>query len=174
VLTRSPVNTGFEANGTTISHNLITGTDYGVLIDYPFYRLTISDNVFRNDTVGVYGPGALFDIQNTSITGNAFVRDGAAGVLIDTTGTGTKPVVISGNTFTRDGFHSGGLTDHAGHPVTDGLHVNSAPGSDIVITGNHTRSNAAYGIYAQPGTVVDGGGNTSVGNPDGCLGVACG
>ena len=133
----------------------------------------ITGNVFLNDTIGVLD-SIFFGFPNTSITGNRFVGDGAAGILLQTTGTNTRPVVISSNTFTGDGFHSGGLTDSAGHPVMDGLHVNVQAGSDIVISGNHTRHNAAYGIRAEPGTVVDGGGNTSVGNPDGCLGVTCG
>lgn len=175
VLIRSPIAAGFEDFAfTTISHNLITGAAMGVNIIYPSTDATISDNVFRNDTIGVFSGGPLQEISTTKITGNAFINDGAAGVLLNTTGTSTIPLMISGNTFAHNGFDSGGLTDSAGNPVRDGLHINSAPGSDIVISGNHTRHNAAYGIRAIPGSVVDGGGNTSVGNPDGCLGVTCG
>ncbi len=175
VLTRSPINAGFEDFVfTTITDNRIIGATTGVEITYPSINATISGNVFRNDTIGVMSSGPLQTISTTTITGNTFVGDGAAGILLETTGTSTRPLMISGNKFTRNGFNSGDLTDSAGHPVMDGLHVDSAPGSDIVITGNTTRLNAAYGIYAQPGTVVDGGGNTSAGNPDGCLGVSCG
>jgi nitrous oxidase accessory protein NosD len=174
VLNSSPIDVGFEAFVfTTISHNLITGAAVGISIEFPSIDATISGNVFRNDRIGVESAAPLATISTTKITGNAFINDFAAGVLLDTTGPSRIPLVISGNRFVHDGFSSNGLTDSAGNPVMDGLHINSAPGSDIVISGNHTRHNAAYGIRAVPGTVVDGGGNTSVGNPDGCLGVTC-
>jgi hypothetical protein len=44
----------------------------------------------------------------------------------------------------------------------------------ITVTGNGTRNNFRYGINAEPGLVVDGGGNTSSGDPEGCRGVVCG
>jgi hypothetical protein len=42
-----------------------------------------------------------------------------------------------------------------------------------VVGFNATKNSGAFGSYAVPGTVTDGGGNTSVANPSGCLGVTC-
>jgi hypothetical protein len=80
---------------------------------------------------------------------------------------------IQSNEFTGNGFHPAGITDRNGRPVADGLHVSAAAGSAIFIADNHTRRNASYGIFAEPGTVFDGGSNTSAGDPNGCLGVVC-
>lgn len=157
---------GASINGTTIRNGTIADSAVGIWMEET-KDTTISHVRLINDSAGLSG---MFQ-------GAIVARIASDGLrvehcLISTSG---RAIFTQGgdNTFTGDGFHSGGLTDSAGHPVMDGLHVNVQAGSDIVISGNHTRHNAAYGIRAEPGTVVDGGGNTSVGNPDGCLGVTC-
>jgi hypothetical protein len=42
-----------------------------------------------------------------------------------------------------------------------------------IVSNNVTINNASHGIFADPGSVVDGGGNISIDNPDGCTGVHC-
>jgi hypothetical protein len=78
-------------------------------------------------------------------------------------------MVVSGNTFANNGHRPGGRTDLLGNPLDDGLHITS--GGGITVAGNRTSGNADYGIEA-PGA-IDGGGNTSTGDPSGCLGVTC-
>lgn len=174
MLNNSPIEAGFEAFVfTNISHNHITDAAVAISLEYPSIDATISDNVFRNDRIGVQSVAPVAAISTTKITGNRFVDDGVAGILLDTPGTSKNPLMISGNRFVHDGFTPLFPNDSAGNPVQDGLHINASPGSDIVISDNRTRDNASYGIRAIPGTVVDGGGNTSVGNPNGCLGVTC-
>jgi hypothetical protein len=109
-----------------------------------------------------------------TISRNTFTDNAVAGILLEATsqysGYGTR---IEGNTLKSNGKRSGGRVDGAGRPIDDGIHVNVPAGSPVEITGNATRRNADYGIEAVPGSVTDGGGNTSSGNPSGCLGVTC-
>ena len=65
------------------------------------------------------------------------------------------------------------LQDINGSLVNDGLHITVPLGTDITVANNQTSNNADYGIEAQSGTVIDGGGNVSSNDPSGCLGVAC-
>lgn len=135
----------------------------------------IVGNTFSRNQVGVLARVQLVgELDGTVITGNTFVGNGAAGALVDVTGVlGAPTVTIERNLFFRNGFDNGGRTDRQGRPVADGLHISVPAGSGIVVANNETRGNARYGIFADPGTVADGGGNTSTGDPLGCLGVAC-
>ena len=80
---------------------------------------------------------------------------------------------INSNRFTANGYRLAGRKDRLGRPVADGLHIAVTAEADVSVADNATRNNASYGIFADPGTVHDGGGNTSVGDPNGCLGVTC-
>lgn len=105
------------------------------------------------------------------VSGNTFTGNRGNGVLVrpasDEAPVG--PLEISGNRFEGNGI---GRDEWTG---LDGIRVESAaPGSVIRVTGNQTRYNARYGINAEPGLVVDGGGNRSSGDPLGCRGVVCG
>src|SRR5262249_39233530 len=134
---------------------------------------TVAGNTFDGSDVGV-SLGVNHFIGDGSITGNTFIGNRAAGILVDADRSpSTSTIDIRGNTFRSNGRQSGGKVDLAGRAVNDGVHINAPAGSAITLTGNHTFDNADYGIEAQPGTVIDGGGNTSSGDPNGCLGVAC-
>ena len=106
---------------------------------------------------------------------NTFVDNGAAGILLNVgIRTDSAPIAdIAGNTFRANGFDADGLTDSEGNLVNDGLHVEGTTARSVTITDNRTFDNADCGIEATPGTVEDGGGNRSSGDPRGCLGVGC-
>jgi hypothetical protein len=54
----------------------------------------------------------------------------------------------------------------------NGIHIDVPPAAGILVARNHTRNCQNFGIWAAPGSVRDGGGNTSAGAP--CAGVVCG
>jgi len=170
VLSQSPVNT--HKCGGTISGSTLENASSAAVTLF-FGPVDISNNKFLNDGIGIkvdpVGPSG----GAGPITGNLFQNGGVAGVLID--GDSTVAVNISGNTFTGDGHSSGGTHDHDGNPVMDGLHIDLQvnPSNNVTVTGNHTSNDAAFGIWAKPGTAIDGGGNTSLGDPRGCSGVTC-
>src|SRR5207248_1831724 len=125
--------------------------------------------------IGVLGSTQhLLNLDGLSISNNTFSDNAVAGILLDAGGTVDQTLVtVAGNTFTSNGKRSGNTVDSAGHRVNDGLHVTVPLGSRVEIRDNVTRDNANYGIEAVPGSVVDGGGNRSTGDPAGCLGVRC-
>ncbi|RLK53590.1 right-handed parallel beta-helix repeat-containing protein [Actinokineospora cianjurensis] len=55
----------------------------------------------------------------------------------------------------------------------DGIRIDAQQPTGVVIRDNRLTNNDGYGVNAMPGTVVDGGGNVSRGNPLGCRGVVC-
>ena len=166
-----------ESASAVIENNRITGAPSGIIVgDISTTNDVITGNTFTDDTFGVQVlEDDLGFFAGTRITGNNFTDDDAAGIDIEAnTSTTSANVTISKNTFTSDGHRPGGAVDPHGHPVEDGVHIDVPAASDLLISDNNTRDDAAYGIYAQPGTVQDGGGNTSRGDPRGCLGVQCG
>ncbi|WP_439381910.1 PKD domain-containing protein [Amycolatopsis lexingtonensis] len=104
------------------------------------------------------------------VSGNRFVKKQGNGVLVRAISDNAPlgPLDISDNVFEGNGTGGDEWTG------LDGVRVESAaPGSVIRVTGNQTRNNARYGINAEPGLVLDGGGNRSSGDPLGCRGVVC-
>ncbi|MFD4637862.1 right-handed parallel beta-helix repeat-containing protein [Lentzea sp. NPDC058436] len=177
----SYVEIGAASRTTTFRNNEFVGAEAGIRAYNPYgaERLTVESNVFRDNTIGLNMgndhqlPYEAF--HDLVVTGNTFVNNSAAGLYFDPVGGGPGPhLLISGNTFTSNGHRSAGKVDRAGRAVNDGMHINVAPGSNIELRGNRTSNNADHGIEAQPGTVVDAGGNTSAGDPAGCSGVVCG
>lgn len=164
---------GVVAMAHTIAHNAFTGAGSGVSMADASSSASVTGNTFQGSLIGVR-PKLPHAFAATVIGHNIFLGAGAASVLLDDAGGGTGPVDITGNTVIGSGHQSGGMTDGAGNAVDDGIHVNAPPsGANVTITGNHTGTSADHGIEAVPGTVVDGGGNTSTGDPNGCLGVTC-
>lgn len=178
--TGSYVEIGAASRTTTIRGNEFIGAEAGIRAYHPFgaETLTVENNIFRDNTIGLnMGNNHQLPYEafhDLVVTGNTFVNNSVAGLYFDPVGGGPGPhLLISGNTFTSNGHRSSGKVDRAGRQVNDGMHINVALGSDIEIRGNTTTDNADHGIEAQPGTVVDGGGNTSSGDPAGCSGVVC-
>lgn len=127
---------------------------------------TVTDNVFTgSDTRGI-----LLTSGKGVVSKNTFVGNLGSGMLVLAGDAPIGPLEISDNVFEGNGISGEDF------PGKDGLAVESAgPGSVITVSHNHTRNNFRYGIYAAPGLVTDGGGNTSSGNgnPEGCSGVSC-
>jgi hypothetical protein len=173
-LTRSPVFIVLCAR-TVVRHNAIAAADPGVLLDLTATGTQVVGNTLTGNTIGVLLQSPLVDlVDGTTLSHNVFRDNAAAGVLFDTPGVQSGGgVVIDRNQFVHNGFAAAGRTDHLGNPVPDGLHVAVPPGGAIRVADNVTQRNARYGIFAIPGTVIDGGGNVSVADPLGCLGVVC-
>jgi len=166
----------FFANRLDIEDNQFTGADSGLgLTDLTFKASVIKGNVFNGGGVGVsIDARDLRGLNDIAISHNVFVDNSAAGILLQARGTGsTHAITISDNVFSSNGKASNGSVDLDGVPVDDGLHIDVPPASPVTVSDNFTLNNADHGIEAQPGTVIDGGGNISVGDPAGCLGVIC-
>jgi hypothetical protein len=148
----------FSGGGVHISAGSFHGP-YPPLYDGPIFSLPFDDPA---EFVGV------------EITGNTFDGADSAGVFIQIPAeVAVTDMVISGNTFIDNGHRPVWGRDLNGSLVNDGLHIAVARGADVTVSGNRTSGSADYGIEAAPGTVIDGGGNTSSNDPNGCLGVAC-
>ncbi|MFD9736218.1 nitrous oxide reductase family maturation protein NosD [Umezawaea sp. NPDC059074] len=162
---------------TTIADNRFSNGDRAVFVQQPASstNLRITGNKFTRNQIGVDASDTFTGLEDgITISENTFTENAVAGILLEST-VNQSPywVRIEGNTLRSNGQTSGGRVDSAGRPVNDGIHVTVPAGAPVEITGNITRTNADYGIEAVPGSVTDGGGNTSVGNPSGCLGVTC-
>lgn len=144
--------------------------DGGISIDSA-REVDISGNTFLGGGAGVWIPKP--GVADLRVSGNVFRNNGSAGLYwAGTNGSGE----IVDNIFENNGHDSSGFTDPGGSAANDGLHIYIVvpPGSSIVVARNHTSDNADFGIEAAPLGVQDGGGNTSIGDPNGCLGVQCG
>lgn len=114
-------------------------------------------------------------LQNTAVSENKFVNNGAAGLLVGVVAPGTMAgSTISDNRFVHNGFDPGGVVDPRRMTVDDRANISIGPGvGDVTLTNNKANGDADYGIEAVG--VIDGGGNEAHGNgnPDQCLGVTC-
>ncbi len=175
-LVRSTISYSSGRDGV-IRGNRISGATFGV--DFADSTgqssVQIERNTFTGNVIGVrVVRDTLIEITDLTISFNTFRDNGAAGVLMQSAEAFLGPFAIERNLFLQNGFNSGGRTDSAGRPVDDGLHTDVPVGSRVVVANNTTVNNADFGIEALPdGSVVDGGGNTSSGNPSGCAGVVC-
>jgi len=158
-----------------VQNNVFRATTIGLTIGATSFGGQIINNQFINNNLGIFtNVGNLAEIDGTAISGNTFVNNGAAGVLFNSAAiTGAPKIRITSNQFIHNGFTPAGRTDRLGRPVLDGLHTATTAGSLVYIGGNVTTVNARYGIFSDPGTVVDAGGNETIADPSGCLGVVC-
>lgn len=158
---------------STDGDNCASATVTGNTVDGPMgFSESSNYQVAGNTFTSRSSPLSLLHLGggHGTVTDNTFTSNPYCGLRVETVGGKlTGPVLISGNTFTSNGHGSGGATCSPG----DGLRIDADLGADITVSNNHTQNNAVYGIRATPGTVIDGGGNTSTGDPNGCLGVVC-
>ena len=158
-----------------IRDNWISGAETGVYLLDESPGTQVMGNTFVGNGIGLVAQLlAQPSFPAVVVSGNSFVNNDAAGVLLESVLV-SVPVVanINTNRFTANGYQPAGREDRLGRPVADGLHIAVTEVADVTVADNATRDNASYGIFADPGTVHDGGGNTSVGDPNGCLGVTC-
>ncbi|GLI01045.1 right-handed parallel beta-helix repeat-containing protein [Phytohabitans aurantiacus] len=147
--------------GATVAIDLqLAASEAGTLIE---------DNQFERNDIGVSITGPLNEAAGLTLRRNTFSGNRKAGIFIQApSGERDGPVTIANNTFTANGRGAPG-------PVNDGLHVDIEAGEPIfVIRDNTSRSNGDCGIEIRNGAVIDGRGNTSQGDPRGCVGVDCG
>ena len=165
----------FIANHLDIENNRFTDGSGLTVQDTTYQPSTIKGNVFDGGTVGLsIDTSSLDKLNNFGISHNVFTNNAAAGILLHSRMNSiTHSITISDNVFASNGKASNGWVDSHGVPVDDGLHVDIPAASLVTVGGNVTLNNADHGIEAQPGSVIDGGGNISVGDPAGCLGVVC-
>jgi Periplasmic copper-binding protein (NosD) len=175
VFVRSALGYGVNSTGWRITNNSFVNGTVGLDVGPASPGASIFNNSFVGNNLGIaLHTTNMLELNGTSIVRNSFYNNGAAGILFDSTGfTGSPTIKISGNQFFHNGFNPAGRTDRLGRPVADGLHTATTAGSQIVIAGSETFVNATFGISSDPGTVVDGGGNESDGDPSGCSGVFC-
>ncbi|MFC6016031.1 nitrous oxide reductase family maturation protein NosD [Plantactinospora solaniradicis] len=164
-------------DGTLIRGNLVRDTQYGVYTDVVTHHLRVEGNTFDGNRYGVRADvHVLGELDGLLVRNNRFTANDQAGMFLeaDIIGTGPARVTISDNRFTRNGYASTDL-DSAYRWIDDGLHTNVPVGSAVVVARNLTSHNAEFGIEGSPvGSVRDGGGNVSTGDPAGCIGVTCG
>jgi len=168
----------FLGRAHTLSANTVKGnTGAGVSITGTDSSGTalVGNKISENRVGAQIGEGGgLVVAAGTTIRGNEFRSNGAAGLLILVTlGTidGTK---VANNTFSGNGTAPGGTLDTSGAIVDDGFHAEVGASAGVVtVTSNTTVANADLGI--EVATVTDGGGNTGRSNGDTrqCSGVTC-
>ncbi len=158
------------------SNTVVSNDFYENIILAPYRNSLISNNDFYNSQ------GLAMKIATPArvdVIGNKFISSGSCGIMVAPYDEGQDghpigPLRISGNEFTSNGFG-----EDTGDNCHDGLRVTGMlPGDSVWISGNHARGNAGRGFDVDPasvadGTVVDGGGNTSVNDGQECRGIAC-
>lgn len=117
-------------------------------------RIELLRNTFSGGNwVGVHRP------VNGVIRGNRFEKMRSVGLFVDPKETLTGPLVIERNTFAEN--------------VGDGLRIDVPVPLDITVRRNTSENNSQYGMWAQPNTVKDGGGNISNNDALGCFTIVC-
>ena len=155
----------YQSRDVEVTDNLVVHNGTGLWTGGPeAQRGTISGNRFlENDKVGaMIGDGTASVLTQTSVSGNLFRGNGAAGLWLQGKVTADGST-ISDNLFVGNGYDPHGLVDEKGAPLDDGLHAwVPATAGTVTLTGNRAVHNAGHGIEAA--VVVDGGGNVEVAN----------
>ncbi|MBB5624822.1 right-handed parallel beta-helix repeat-containing protein [Sphaerisporangium krabiense] len=147
-----PVSLGYQSRRNVFRDNVFSNAGVAVRTDGASPGATFENNTFQNNNVGINSY-----IFSETVTGNRFVGNRTAGIYIrDVISTSS----ITGNVFQSNGGAPSGLTDPSGTPVRGGVHIGSSQPETLTLTGNTGVDNAGYFIFARPGTVTDGGGNT--------------
>ncbi|MET9633787.1 PKD domain-containing protein, partial [Lentzea sp. NPDC006480] len=172
---RNSIRIGSASRRATVSRSRLSGADTAISSLNLAPGLKIESNWFSENRIGAKIVSAVLDeLAGLTITGNEFLNNRAAGVLVDVDASSPVAGYFFGqNHFTSNGHQSDGLKDGGGSPVNDGLHLRIVGDGQAEIRENITANNAEYGIEATAAGVVDGGGNRSTNDPAGCLGVRC-
>jgi len=153
--------------GNTISGNI----EAGVAIWGPgTNRNVVRSNQVSSNGVGIHVCCGL-SLDKNQIVGNTVTFNAGTGILvIDEAPDGTT---VTDNLVRRNGFGQP-LDPRKPGQYDDGIHVEAPVNAWATIARNASDQNADLGIEAT-GNIVDGGGNTAVGNgdPAQCVGVVC-
>jgi hypothetical protein len=128
----------------------------------------VRNNTFSRSGIGLDLSG-IAQPSTHAIVGNTFSNNRASGLVVRASDPAFGfPVVVSGNTFTGNGFSPGANVDPTGSTLTSGAWANSG-----TFTNNKARGNAGHGIEVYQ--AVDGGSNSSRSNMTApqCVGVVC-
>jgi hypothetical protein len=171
---RSSLSAQIRSRRMIVRDNVFRGGGTALAIGSETPGVRIESNVFVDNDLGVHGQVIPLAMAGLVVRNNVFWNNRIAGLYLTPRSAGASgPMTFAGNMFVNNGHTSGGAVDSGGRAVNDGLHLDGITGDAVVIRDNLTVGNADYGIEVAPGPVTDGGGNTSVGDPSGCLGVAC-
>jgi len=175
VFTRSPIASFASSRRGSFRDNTFQGADIALDMSDNMLNTQVAFNTFRNNRIGLKMRGTpLAFLNGISVSDNTFTNNDAVGAWLESRDAVGLPVslAVQDNKFTDNGHTPGGLVDGTGQAIADGLHIDVPAGATFVVGFNATKNNGAFGIYAVAG-ITDAGGNTSVGNPSGCLGVTC-
>jgi hypothetical protein len=173
--TRSSFASFASSRNGSFRDNTFQGADIALDVSDNMLNTQVAFNTFKNNRIGLKMRGTpLAFLNGISVSDNTFTNNDAVGAWIESRDAVGLPVslAVQDNKFTGNGHTPGGLVDGTGQPIADGLHIDVPAGATFLVGYNATKNNGAFGIYAVAG-ITDAGGNTSVGNPSGCLGVTC-
>ncbi len=167
---------GIELGGTwrvTVQRNHIITAAVGIRVGADSDQYQITDNNIVGATIGVRISANRLAGGENLVSGNWLRDSGIAGLLLTGHLGDRAQVRITHNLAHANGYHSGGARDSGGWAIDDGIHIDLPAGRGATVDHNLTSDNADRGIDAVPGTVLDGGGNLSARDRNGCLGVRC-
>lgn len=169
-----------QINDPVVERNRISGARNGIWLDPFAWGGRIAQNLISGNDYGVHLNDDFFSSLAPLITDNVFRGNRKAGIFLEVIPASRRAsatsAVITRNDFVRNGHGSTEAdVDAAGRRINDAIHTNLPAGTPLTISENQTFFNAGHGIEALPtGSVIDGGGNQSTGDPNGCAGVVCG
>jgi len=171
---RSSVTAEIRSRRMVVRHNEFRGGTTALAIGDMTPGVRIEENLFVDNDFGVQGRVIPPAMAGLVVRANVFRRNRVAGLYLTARlDLPAGAMTFAGNLFVGNGHDAGGTVDSAGRTVDDGLHLDGIAGEAVVVRDNLTVRNADHGIEVAPGPVTDGGGNVSVGDPSGCLGVTC-
>jgi hypothetical protein len=136
------------------------------------------NNAFVANSVGAQlGDGSHTDsLHGSTVTENVFVRNGSAGLVLDSIADEIRTIGVSiqSNSFVGNGFEPGDYTATDGQVVAAGAWINVGPfAAPVTLTNNSAIHNGGPGIESYG--AIDGGGNTATRNESDaqCIGVVC-
>ncbi|MBP2329532.1 PKD repeat protein [Kibdelosporangium banguiense] len=111
---------------------------------------------------------------DSQLVRNKFINNNWTGLDIHILDTDGKSIVISDNVFTGNGHRWQGSPVGPGNGFDLLRDADADPIADVIVSNNHASDNAQYGIIVYPGSnVINGGRNTTSGDPLECKGIEC-
>lgn len=165
-----------SSRNAVVADSTFSGAPIAVEITSLSVGARIERNAFQGNGIGVLATAPRMDmLAGTAVALNRFDGNATAGVLIKAASNGNAHqwLMVTGNRLSLNGLSPDGRTGSTGQLVNDGVHLDVPAAAAVTVAGNTTLANGDHGIQVAPGTVSDGGGNSSTGDPAGCSGVVC-
>ncbi len=154
-----PVIIDERTGGGGFTNNVFKNSEVAFRMNHGGYkRAWIRSNLFINNSIGLLSERGF---SNLEVAGNTFKDNRDAGILVNQASVAPGSYPVADNDFSGNGTAPSGITDLGGNPVQGGIHIfaGADPQPNITLTRNTGRDNAGFLIWAQPNSVVDGGGN---------------